>query len=176
MSGTEPSSEHCAVETLAGSWQLDPRRSCVEFRARHLWGLAPVSGHFEEYQGRLDLSADPAIELVVAATTVQSGNNKRDRHLRSADFFDVDSHPQIRFVSDSIVAQADTLKVRGRLTARGRSISLELDAKLRQEDGEVEIAATTTAEHRKLGMMWSPLAIIPPRSELHVEGYLVPAA
>ena len=80
------------AETLVGRWQLDPQRSSVEFRAGHVWGLASVIGHFDDFEGRLDLKADPAIELMINAASVQTGNPKRDRHLRSGDFFDADHH------------------------------------------------------------------------------------
>jgi polyisoprenoid-binding protein YceI len=176
MSITKTSSDHRPGEALAGRWQLDQRRSRVEFRARHFWGLATVKGHFEEYQGRLDLNAAPSIELTIDAASVQSGNRKRDEHLRSSDFFDAEEHPVVRFISDSVVPGDDMLKVRGRLFAREQSIPLELDARVRLVDGELKIKAAATATHRKLGMIWSPLGVIPPRSELLVEGYLVPAA
>jgi polyisoprenoid-binding protein YceI len=80
----------------------------------------------------------------------------------------------VRFVSDSVDLHDDTLKVRGRLSARGRSIPLELEAQVRRIDGELEIEAATTAPHRELGMTWSPLGMVPPRSELFVIGHLVP--
>jgi YceI-like domain len=88
---------HGSKEALGGRWRLDPRRSSVEFRARHFWGLGTVEGHFDGYEGRLELSADPAIELTIDASSVQSGNPKRDRHLRSADFFDAGNHARVRF-------------------------------------------------------------------------------
>ncbi len=161
-------------ETLAGRWQLDPDRSRVEFRAGHFWGLATVKGRFERYEGRLDLSAQPAIELMIEAASVETGNRKRDEHLRSADFFDAENQPRVRFVSDSVVLRADTLKVRGRLIAREESLPLELDARIRRVGGEIEIEAATSASHRDLGMTWSPLGMIPARSELLVTGHLVP--
>ena len=167
--------DHRSDETLVGSWQLDPRRSRVEFRVGHFWGLGTVKGHFEAYAGRLDLSADPAIELTIDAANLQTGNPKRDEHLRSREFFDAENHPTVQFVSDSVVLQGDTLSVRGRLFARDRSIPLELDARVRRVDGELEIEAATSAPHRELGMTWNPLRMIPPRTELHVTGYLVPS-
>jgi polyisoprenoid-binding protein YceI len=160
-------------ELLAGKWRLDPKRSSVEFRVRNFWGLAWVRGHFDDYQGRLDLSADPAIELTIYAASVQTGNPKRDRHLRSADFFDVANHPRVRFVSHAVVREGDTLKVRGCLSARDDAIPLEFEAKVRAVEGEFVIEAATTAWHRALGMNWSPLGMIAPSSELRVEGYLV---
>jgi polyisoprenoid-binding protein YceI len=174
MSITHTTSNHRPDDPILGRWQLDPQRSTIEFRARHFWGLGTVKGHFDHYQGRLDLSSDPAIELTIDAASVQTGNPKRDQHLRAADFFDTKNHPQVRFVSDSVVQHDDTLKVRGRLFARDQSIPLGLDAHIRRIGRGVEIEAATTALHRELGMSWSPLRMIPPRSELRVKGYLVP--
>ncbi len=167
-------SNHDPGQRLAGRWQLDPQRSSVEFRVGHFWGLMTVRGHFDQYAGRLDLSADPAIELTVDAASLQTGHRKRDQHLRSADFFDTESHPNVQFVSESAVLEGDTLKVSGRLSARDRSIPLELDAQVRKVDGELEIEAVTRAAHRELGMTWSPLGMIPPCSDLLVTGRLKP--
>jgi polyisoprenoid-binding protein YceI len=169
-------SNHQPGQTISGRWQLDPQRSSVEFRARKLWGLVPVTGHFDDYEGQLELSANPALELRIDAASLQTGLRKRDRHLRSADFFDAEHHPRVEFVSDSVGLHDDTLKVRGRLSARGRSIPLELEAQVRQVDGELEIEAATSAPHRDLGMTWSPLGMILPRSQLSVKGHLVPTA
>jgi polyisoprenoid-binding protein YceI len=161
-------------QTISGRWKLDYQRSSVEFRARKLWGLVTVKGHFDDYEGQLDLSANPTLELTIDAASVHTGIRKRDRHLRSADFFDIENHRRVRFVSNSVEPQDDTLKVRGRLSARGRSVPLELEAQVHLIDGELEIEATTTAPHRELGMTWSPLGMIPPSSELSVKGHLVP--
>jgi polyisoprenoid-binding protein YceI len=124
-----------------------------------------VKGRFDEYEGRLDLGADPAIELTIDAASVNTGQRKRDKHLRSSDFFDTHTHPTVRFVSDSAVLQGDVLRVRGRLLARDRSIPLELDARIHEADGELEIEATTIAPHRVLGLSWSPLGMIPARRQ-----------
>lgn len=141
---------------------------------RRLWGLASLTGRFDEYEGKLDVSATPAIELTIDADSVQTGNRRRDRHLRSRDFLEAENHRTVRFRSDSADLQGDVLKVRGRFSARGRSILLELGAHVRHVNGELEIEAATTARHRELGMTWSPLGMIPPRSELFIKAYLIP--
>lgn len=164
-----------AETTLTGRWELDPQHSSVEFQTGHFWGLSKVKGHFDRYEGRLDMSADPAIELTINAASVQTGNRKRDEHLRSADFFDADNQPEVRFASDSVGLQGETLRVRGSLFARDQSIPLEFDVRVHQAGGQLEIEAVTTARHRELGMTWSPLGMISPRSELVVNGRLVPA-
>jgi polyisoprenoid-binding protein YceI len=160
-------------EPIRGRWQLDPQRSSVEFHTKNFWGLTTVKGHFDDYRGQLDLNATPAIELTIDATSVQTGNPKRDRHLRSGDFFDAANHRQVQFASESVNLQTDTLRVRGRLSAHGRSIPIELDAQIRRVNGELEIKAATNAPHRRLGMTWSPLRMIPPHSKLIVNAYLI---
>ena len=103
-------SKQRSSETIAGSWQVDPDRSSVEFRVGNFWGLAAVQGHFGDYHGRLDLSADPAIELTIDAASLDTGNAKRDKHLRSGDFFDAENHPRVQFVSQSVQPQGENVK------------------------------------------------------------------
>ena len=65
-------------------WRIDPRRSTVEFRVRSFYGLQTVKGRFERYDGTLDLSAQPSIELTIEADSLTTDNARRDEHLRSA--------------------------------------------------------------------------------------------
>ena len=156
----------------SGAWRLDPALSSIEFHVPHFWGMITVKGRFERYEGKLELQSEPAVELTIEADSLQTGNRKRDKHLRSADFFDVEQHPQVRFVSDTAALENSGLKVRGRLHAAGRSIPLELDATLHSVDGGVEIEAVTHAPHHELGMTWSPLGMARPHSTLIVKGRL----
>ena len=156
-----------------GRWRIDPTRSSVEFHAQTLWGLATVEGRFERYEGTLDLLQTPAIELTIDAASINTNLGLRDRHLRSADFFDVANHPHVSFVSDGATLEGERLQVRGRLRAAGQSIPLELDARLRRVGDELEINARTYADHRKLGMSHGLLGMIPTPSELIVHGRLV---
>ncbi len=162
-----------AGDLATGAWHLDPAHSSIEFHVPHFWGLITVKGHFERYEGTLDLQSEPAVELTIEADSLETGNRKRDEHLRSADFFDVEHHPQVRFVSDTAALEDTTLKVRGRLHTAGRSIPLELDATVQSVEGGVEIEAVTHAPHHELGMTWSPLGMARPHSKLIVKGRLV---
>ena len=103
-------------------WRIDPRRSSVEFHVRSLYGLQTVKGRFERYDGTLDLSAQPSIELTIQAASLTTDNAQRDEHLRSADLFDSANHPQVRFVSHLATLDADRLRVRGELHAAGKNI------------------------------------------------------
>jgi polyisoprenoid-binding protein YceI len=175
MSITEPTTTQSRAAALIadGAWRLDPARSSVAFHVRHFYGLMTVKGSFADYEGTLDLSATPAVQLTIQAGSLDTKHKKRDEHLRSEDFFDVANHPQVRFVSETATLNGETLQVRGRLHAAGRQIRLELDATVREIDGELEIEAVTEADHRELGMTWSPLGIMRAPSKLIVCGRLV---
>lgn len=159
-----------------GRWRLDPARSTAEFRVRHFWGLVTVEGHFEKLRGTLDLrpGRQPAVVLRLRAGSLNTGNARRDRHLRSAEFFDVNNHPLVRFTSESAVLAGETLTVRGDLEAAGRQIQLEFDAAVRRIDAELAVEATTLADHRQLGMTWSPLGMLRAPAQLAVRARLVP--
>jgi polyisoprenoid-binding protein YceI len=162
------------MTTTDGVWRLDPERSSVEFHVRHFYGLMTVKGRFARYDGTLRLKGRPAVELVIDADSLDTELGKRDEHLRSTDFFDVANHPQVRFESDDAALAGETLKVRGRLHAAGKSIPLDVDAAVRAVDGELEVEASALADHRKLAMTWSPLGILRAPSKLIVRGRLVP--
>jgi polyisoprenoid-binding protein YceI len=160
----------------AGTWRLDPARSSVEFYVPHFYGLVTVKGRFDSYHGSLDLSAHPAVELVIDADSLNTKLKQRDKHLRSDDFFDVANHPQVRFEADTATLAGNTLKASGRLHAAGRDIPLHVEATISPVDGEFEIEATASADHRELGMTWSPMGITRTPSKLIVHGRLVRAA
>ena len=154
-------------------WRIDPEDSSVEFNVRHLWGLATVKGSFEQYYGTLDLAADPAIVLTVEADTLNTKNARRDKHLRSADFFDTANHPQVRFVSQSATLDGERLQVQGTLHAAGESIPLELEGLIRPDGDDLAVDVTTLADHRTLGMTWNGLGMLRGPSKLIVRGRLV---
>jgi polyisoprenoid-binding protein YceI len=132
-----------------------------------------VKGRFSRYHGTLDLSGDPAIELTIEADSLDTGNARRDRHLRSPAFFSAEEHPYLRFVSEHVELDGHRLTVRGRLHARGADVGLDIDARLRRVGDELEIEAVTVADRRELGMTWSPLGVIDAAATLMVNGRLV---
>jgi polyisoprenoid-binding protein YceI len=161
-----------AMETAR--WRIDPSRSSVEFRSPAFWGLTTAKGRFHSYDGTLDLRHQPAIELTLDADSIDTNNKIRDKHLRSAEFFDVANHPQVRFVSDSAALDGERLKVRGQLYAAGQSMPLDLEARLVPVGDELEVDAQTYADHRQLGMSSGTLGMIRTPSEFIVHGRLVP--
>ncbi len=170
---TQPvdSPEHRDLEQTR--WRLDPTRSSVEFHVRHFYGAMTVKGHFDRYEGTLDLRSQPAVELTIEADSLDTKRKKRNAHLRSGDFFDVEHHPQVRFTSEEATLDGEQLSLRGRLEAAGKSVPVALDATVRPADGELEVEAVTHVDHRELGMTWSPLGILRAPSKLLVSGRLV---
>jgi polyisoprenoid-binding protein YceI len=164
-----------AVRTIEQTrWRIDPARSTVEFQVPHFWGLKTVEGQFGRYEGTLDLSAEPAVELRIDAASLDTKRTARDKHLRSADFFDVEKHPQVRFESDHVELDAERLNVYGRLHAAGKKIPLEVAATLRPLADELELTAATCADQCRLGMTWSPLRMTRAPSKLIIRGRLIP--
>src|ERR1700735_2744386 len=103
-----------------GTWKIDPVHSSVEFQVKHL-GIATVKGQFKEFEGTLEVTPDgiSAYGSVVTAS-VDTREPQRDGHLRSADFFDADQHPQITFKSTSVRALDDEdFEVEGDFTLHG---------------------------------------------------------
>jgi polyisoprenoid-binding protein YceI len=156
-------------------WTADPARTTVEFEVDHFWGLHTVRGRFVRFDGSYVVGpAGLGIELTIDGASVDTGIARRDAHLRSADFFDVDEHPQLRFTSTRVSGLEDgQVRVSGELTVAGTSVPLEFDASVRMIGGELEIEATTAVDQRRFGMSPGPFHNIRHPARLHVETRLV---
>jgi polyisoprenoid-binding protein YceI len=166
-----------AGATIATSWRLDPADSIAEFRVPHFWGLLTVKGRFDRLDGRLD--ADQAglrrIELTIDAASVSTRNRRRDRHLRSPDFFDVDRHPQLCFRSTAIgPGSHGPVRVDGELTVAGNRVALELEPTVEQTDDQMHIDVRATIDQRQVGITWSPLGMTRSPVTVHVRAVLRP--
>ena len=153
-------------------WHVERAGSAVEFEARTFWGLVPVRGRFDRFNGSYDVGPDgQTIELLVDAESVDTGNPTRDIHLRSADFFDITEHPLVRFTSSTVRdAGYGLLHVEGLLEAAGTVVPLGFDATVRLLDpGHLEMEMRTTVDHRRFGMHRGPLRMIRPPATVHVK-------
>ena len=116
-----------------GTYTVDPSHSRVEFAVKHL-GIATVRGSFEAFEGTLELGEDLSQAKAygtVQAATVDTKEPKRDEHLRSADFFDIEQFPQISFESTEIRAtDEDEFEIVGDLTLHGVTRSVTLKAEV----------------------------------------------
>ena len=116
---------------LTGTYTLDPSHSRVGFVARHAM-VTKVRGAFNDVSGTgyFD-AADPAksrLEVVIQAKSIDTRNADRDNHLRSNDFFDMDTYPEIRFASTSVTPAGEGIfRVTGDLTIKGVSKPVTID-------------------------------------------------
>lgn len=103
------------------NWTLDLSHSAVHFTVRHLM-VSKVRGAFTKWGGELALDDDDitksTVKIAIDATSIFTDEPKRDAHLRSADFFEVEKYPQLTFTSSKVERDGDDLKVTGELTIR----------------------------------------------------------
>ena len=147
---------------LAGEWVLDPHKSSIRLKSKSM-GLIPVNGVFREVSGSGTVSPDGNATgtLLVAAASVDTRNTKRDIHLRSADFFDSDNHPDITFTADDIQASGQGAMVTGTLTVHGRTRPLAFDAVASvQGDGGIWLDAEVHVNRADFGLTWNRLGMV----------------
>jgi polyisoprenoid-binding protein YceI len=148
----------------AGSYALDPTHSYVAFTARHLM-VTKVRGRFPVTDGRLVVSDDAnlsSVEATIDVSAVESGDPKRDEHLRSADFFDTETHRYATFRSTSVENQGDgDFTLHGDLTIRGvtRPVSLKGEYLGTQVspwgDTRIGFSAEADVSRKEWGLEWN---------------------
>jgi polyisoprenoid-binding protein YceI len=116
---------------VAGTWAIDPVHSEVGFSVRH-FGVSKVRGRFDKFEGTIVTGDDPLASTVTASidvTSINTNQEQRDAHIRSADFFDVENHPTLTFTSTGIKADGGEYVLEGDLTIRGNTkpVALELE-------------------------------------------------
>ena len=156
--------------TLTGEWVLDPTTSSVRLKSK-VFGLLPVNGVFRAVSGSGTVSPDGKAVgiLLVAAASVDTRNRRRDTHLRSADFFDSDNHPDIIFTADDIRPSERGVAVTGALTVRDRTRPLSFDAAASVAgDGEVWLDAEVRVNRTDFGLTWNQLGMVAETSTLTI--------
>lgn len=128
-----------ANATLAptGTWVVDAGHSKVGFAVKHM-GIATVRGEFTEFEGTLEIGDDLSSAKArgtVKAASVDTNESQRDEHLRSADFFNVEVHPNLEFESTAIEPIDDeTFRITGDLTMNGVTNEVVLTAEINGTD------------------------------------------
>lgn len=113
----------------AGVWEIDPGHADVAFIGRHFL-LTKVRGRFTGVSGAVTVAEDPqasSVEVVIDMATVHSGDQARDDHLRSGDFFEVEKYPTARFASTSVTWNGTSGTIVGDLTIRDVTRPVTLD-------------------------------------------------
>jgi polyisoprenoid-binding protein YceI len=108
---------------VVGTWDMDPSHSTVGFSVRHMM-VSKVRGYFRDFTGEIVTAEDPTQSSVTATidlSSIDTRQEQRDAHIRSADFFDVDNHPQMTFRSTGVRPDGADWFVDGELTVKGNT-------------------------------------------------------
>lgn len=148
------------------TYLLDPAHSTIGFSIKHMM-IAKVHGAFEKVSGKFIYDANQPqnaiAEAVIEAGSINTREPQRDGHLKSPDFFDVESFPEITFKSKSLVVLANgDLQLTGELTIKGvtKLVTLEVEsptAEMKDPFGNIKIgvSATTKIKRKEFGLTWN---------------------
>ena len=152
------------IEDIAGDYTLDAAHSRLGFSARHAM-VTTVRGAFKEFEGTAHVdTANPAnskVEVTIKTDSIDTGVADRDAHLRSADFFEIEQHPDITFTSTNVERDGDEWTITGDLTIKGNtlpvSIPFESTGSARDPFGNVRIGfeGQTTISRKDWGLTWN---------------------
>jgi polyisoprenoid-binding protein YceI len=160
-----------------GRWDVDAERSELGFAVREMWGLRTVRGLFTAFDGGLEVRAGEAAgELTIEAGSLDTGNRRRDEHLRSPAFFDVERQPRIVFTTTAVSQRDAGLAVVGELAIGAARTRLEIPVEATYlADGALRLEGTTTVSRKAAGLTWNKLGTIRDGTVLHAQLTLVRA-
>lgn len=173
-------------DIASGVWTLEKNHTKIGFVAKHLM-VTKVRGNFESYDATVEIADDlteSQISVTIDPSSITTGAADRDNHLRSNDFFDVEKHPAIEFVSTRISRDGDTFKITGDLTIRGTTRPLTLDAVYEGTavdpwgNTRVGFSATAKVNREEWGLTWNAALegggwLVSKDVVLEIEGQLV---
>lgn len=151
---------------LASTWTIDPDHSSIGFKVRHLM-ISNVTGSFDKHTGTVVINdkdiTKSRVEVSIDTNSINTNVQKRDEHLRSADFFDVDKYPVMTFVSKKVArAGHDKLEVTGDLTLHGitKQVVLDVEGPTRESKDPWGVIrkgaiATTKINRKDFGLIWN---------------------
>jgi polyisoprenoid-binding protein YceI len=146
------------------AWKLDPTHSTVEFSAKHLM-ITTVKGRITDIEGTIYTNEkDPtnsSVEATLKTTSIDTRTDQRDQHLRSADFLNVETYPEIKFRSTRIKGGREEFKLTGDLTIRDVTKEITLDVRFEGQAKDpwggvrVGFSATGRLDRRDFGLTWN---------------------
>jgi polyisoprenoid-binding protein YceI len=154
------------TQTSTTTWNIDPAHTSVEFKVKHMM-IANVKGHFSKVSGVLTRNeSDPAkdrIEATIEAGSIQTRDEQRDAHLKSADFFHVEKFPTLHFRSTGVsVVGGGELSVEGDLTIHGvtKKVNFAVEgptppAKDPWGNTRIGLSASTKINRKDFGLTWN---------------------
>lgn len=152
------------VQAETAHWDIDPDHSLIEFRVAHMV-ISKTSGRFLDYRGFVEMDANAktikAIEATINADSINTNHEKRDGHLRNADFLDVKQFPTITYTMKTTQKEGEAYKVIGNLTLRGVTKEVTLTGTLngvtKDPWGNTRVGFTADGKlnRKDFGMVWN---------------------
>lgn len=146
------------------SYSVDPAHSKIGFDVTHLV-ISTVEGKFQEFEGTFEFDdknlKSSKLTAVVDVNSIDTGVAKRDKHLRSKDFFEVEKFPKMTFKSTSVAGDLSAIKLIGDLTIKGITKKIQFDAKYlgqaKDPYGNLKVAfyAETKISRKEFGLLWN---------------------
>jgi len=148
----------------AATWDIDPGHSGVEFKIRHFFSKVP--GSFTDYSGTIEFDPEnplaSSVEVIIQTASVNTNDEKRDGHLQSPDFFNVEEFPEMTFKSTKVKkGKGDLLLIEGVLTMLGVEKPVTLEGEFFGSGPDAwggtraGFSATTTINRKDFGMEWN---------------------
>ncbi len=145
-------------------WNFDPTHSSIDFVVRHMV-VSKVRGRFTKWSGAVEFDpasyADSTVEVSIEVDSIDTHEAQRDGHLKSADFFDVASHPKMTFKGKKVAGSGSDLKITGDLTIRGTTREVTLNAEYLGTGKDpwggtrAGFSAKTSIEREDFGLTWN---------------------
>lgn len=141
----------------SGDWYVDPARSRVHFHTRAFFGLFPVLGRFEGYDGVLhvDDAGQATGELRIEAASIRTGIGLRDAHLRTKGYFHAGTYPDVTFDLTGLARGGDGYEVTGTLRIRETTLPIRAPATISSTDSELRMEARFPLDHDAAGLRWA---------------------
>lgn len=159
-----------------GTWALDPKRTSVTVAAKKL-GFLKVPATLDVVSGTVEVDAEHAVtnvQVVVDASSYATGNDKRDEHVRSGDFLDVEAYPTISFSAGAVTAVGGSFRAEGTAVVKGSSAPVSLEVTdLEVGDAAASFHATSTLDRHALGVGKMPNFVIAGSLQLTVDASVV---
>jgi polyisoprenoid-binding protein YceI len=170
----EQSLQTTTPQLLDGTWHVDPKPSQLTFKVRSVFGLVPVRGSFNHYEGELQVDgSNVSGELRIEAATLDTKHEKRDAHLRSEDFFHVDMHPTVTFsLTDLAPSEDGTVDLVGTLQIRDRQVQVHTPVEITRLDADhIRLDTKLRVDRAAAGLDWNKLGMI--QGKAHLGGSIV---
>ena len=176
---------------MAITWKIDPAHSDIQFKVKHLM-ITTVTGYFRKFDLEVETDTDDfntakRIEFTADIDTIDTNNQQRDTHLKSADFFHAEEHGHLRFIGKKYEGSGDEAKLHGDLTIRGVTkpitVNVEYGGTVVDPYGQTKAGFTVSGKisRKEFGLLWNAVTeagqvVVSDEIRLHCEIQLVKQA